>query len=112
MSSFYSRYKIWIWAGVWILTRALTVSQVGFWNDTTGLQLEDVLTYEPWSSQLATEHVLPSGETWQYPPGAALLLLMPRLGLGLTGFGESFVALMLLFDLAGLVLLAKLGSRE
>lgn len=39
------------------------VAQVGFWNDATGLQLEDILTYEPWSNQLGDERVLPSGDT-------------------------------------------------
>jgi hypothetical protein len=37
-------------------------------------------------------------------------MLLPRLGLG--AYGESFVALMLLFDLAGLELLALLGRRS
>jgi hypothetical protein len=112
MSSFYERHKLWVWAGVWILTRAAMVVQVGFWNHTTGLQLEDtVLVYQPWSEQL-NQGVLPVSETWQYPPGAALILMLPRLGLGLTEFGQSFVASMLLFDLIGLVLLAVLGRRE
>jgi len=112
MSSFYQRRKLWLWGAIWLLTRAAIVVQVGFWNDVTGPQLEDVLTYEPWSNQLAHEHVLPSGDTWQYPPGAALLLMMPRLGLGLTGFGQSFVASMLIFDFVGMVLIAALGRRE
>ena len=112
MSSFYARYKLWIWASVWLLTRAAMVVQVGFWNHTTGLQLEDTgLVYQPWSETLS-EGVLPTGDTWQYPPGAALILMVPRLGLGLTGFGQSFVATMLVFDLIGLALVATLGRRE
>jgi hypothetical protein len=112
MSSFYARHKLWVWGAVWLLTRAVMVVQVGFWNDTTGLQLEDAgIVYEPWSDQLG-EGVLPSGDTWQYPPGAALILMLPRLGLALTGFGQSFVGTMLVFDLIGFALVAALGRRE
>lgn len=71
--------------------------------------LQDVNNYEAWSHYLTTEGAIPSGESWQYPPGAAFLMLVPRLGPG--GYGESFVGLMLLFDLAGLGLLAILGRR-
>jgi hypothetical protein len=71
MSSSYRRHKLWVWAGVWLLTRAAMVVQVGVWNNATGLQLEDILTYEPWSNQLATEHLLPPaklGNTRPAPP--------------------------------------------
>jgi hypothetical protein len=102
--------KVWIWATVWLLTRGLIVSHVGFWNDVTHLQFEDVHTYEVWSNELVTNHALPAEEAWQYPPGAAFLMLLPRLSWA--SFGDSFVALMLFFDLIGLVLLARLGRRE
>ncbi len=88
------------------------VVQVGFWNHATGQQLEDTgLVYAPWSAQLSAG-ALPAESNWQYPPGAALLLMLPRLGLGLTGFGQSFVASMLLFDLIGVGLIAALSRRE
>ncbi|MET0557140.1 MAG: glycosyltransferase 87 family protein [Solirubrobacterales bacterium] len=110
--SFYERHKLWVWAGIWLLTRAVMVVQVGFWNHATGLQLEDTgLVYQGWSDELS-RGLLPGGETWQYPPGAALVLLLPRLGLGLTEFGQSFVASMLLFDLIGFGLIATLSRRE
>jgi hypothetical protein len=110
--SFYGRHKLWIWGIAWLLTRAAMVVQVGFWNDATGLQLEDTATvYAPWSDQLGAGS-LPADANWQYPPGAALVLLLPRLGLGITEFGQAFVAAMLLFDLVGLVLLAALSRRE
>ncbi len=54
--------------------------------------------------------MLPTGEAWQYPPGAGLLLLLPRIGWA--AFGYDFVATMLILDLIGLVLLARLGERE
>ncbi len=102
--------KVWIWVGVWVATRGLMLGEVGFWNHVSDLQLQDVDTYEVWSNYLATKHAIPGGEAWQYPPGAAFLMLLPRLGP--ETFGESFVALMLVVDLAGLGLLGLLGRRS
>jgi len=100
---------VWIWLGVWIATRALVVADVGFWHDA-GPRLQDVNNYEVWSHYLTAHHALPTGEAWQYPPGAAFLMLLPRLGP--VSYADSFVGLMLLFDLAGLGLLALLGRRS
>jgi Glycosyltransferase family 87 len=104
-----SKTLIWIWIAVWIVTRALMVVQVGFWNHTTGVNLQDVNSYESWSNYLAEGH-MPTDEGWQYPPGAAFVMLLPRIGGA--PFGQSFVATMLLFDLAGLALIAILAKRE
>jgi hypothetical protein len=100
----------WICLGIWLLTRAFTVADVGFWGPASQLRLEDVGTYETWSHILTSQHAFPGGPAWQYPPGAALVMLAPRIGPGT--YGESFVGLMLLFDLAGLGLLALLGRRS
>ncbi|HEX6687954.1 MAG TPA: glycosyltransferase family 87 protein [Solirubrobacterales bacterium] len=102
--------KVWIWAFVWVATRFLIVSHVGFWNDATGLQPEDVSIFGVWSEELGPHHTLPNEEAWQYPPAAAFLMVLPRLGGG--NFLDSFVVMMLVFDLIGLVLLAKLARRE
>ncbi len=99
----------WIGLGVWLATRALIVANVGFWHDA-GPRLQDVNNYEVWSHYLTASHAIPGGESWQYPPGAAFLMLLPRLGPGT--YRESFVGLMLLVDLAGLALLALLGRRS
>jgi hypothetical protein len=101
--------KVWIWAAVWLATRLLIVAHVGFWNDAIGTQWEDVSIFGVWSDELG-HGVLPAEEAWQYPPGAALLLLLPRVGWA--AFGYDFVATMLILDLIGLVLLARLGQRE
>jgi Glycosyltransferase family 87 len=101
--------KMWIWLAVWLATRALIVAEVGFWA-TPHPRFEDVNNYEVWSHVLSGEHAFPGGEAWQYPPGAGLLMLVPRLVSA--GYGEAFVGLMLLVDLAGLVLLAKLSRRS
>jgi hypothetical protein len=99
-----------IWIVIWIVTRALMVVQVGFWNQVSGIELQDVHTYEQWSNYLAYEHRMPTGEGWQYPPGAAFLLLLPRIGGA--PFGQSFVVTMLLFDLVGLALIGVLAKRR
>lgn len=110
MRSILTNRILWIWIAVWVLTRALMVAQVGFWNDVTGTQLQDVNSFESWSNYLATEHSMPTDEGWQYPPGAAFVMLLPRLGGA--PFGQSFVVTMLLFDLVGLALIALLARRE
>jgi hypothetical protein len=112
MSAFYSRHKLWVWLAAWLATRALMVSQVGFFNHVTGTTAEDVAIYEQWSQLLAGDHVLPAGELWQYPPGTAFLLLLPRLGLGVAGFGTAFASTMLAFDFAAFALIAFLARRE
>lgn len=101
---------LWVGIGVWLATRGLIVGDVGFWHDAAQPRLEDVNNYDVWSHYLTANQALPDGEAWQYPPGAAFLMLLPRLGPG--SYGESFVTLMLLFDLAGLGLLALLGRRS
>jgi len=87
---------------VWVATRALVVADISHW--------QDVGNYEAWSHYLTAHHAMPGGESWQYPPGAAWLMLLPRLWPG--AYGPAFVGLMLLCDLAGLGLLALLGRRE
>lgn len=101
--------KTWIWLAIWLCTRALIVAEVGFWA-TAHPRLEDVANYETWSHFLTAHHAFPGGDAWQYPPGAGLLMLLPRLVS--VGYGEAFVGLMLLVDLAGLVLLARLARRS
>ena len=104
-----SNRTLWIWIGIWVATRALIVVNAGFWHHEHPLNLEDVNVYHRWSEVLAQEHAIPDDERWQYPPGAAFLMLIPRLGPG--SYGASFAGLMLIVDLVGLGLLALLGRR-
>jgi hypothetical protein len=99
----------WLWLGVWVATRALIVAEVGFWA-TGHPRLEDVNNYATWSHVLTSEGAFPGGDAWQYPPGAGLLMLVPRILPG--SYGEAFVGLMLVVDLVGLVLLARLARRS
>lgn len=110
MSALYSRHKLWFWAGTWLLSRLLILSLVGFFSHAQGL--EDVYLYKIWSASLAAEHHLPTGELWQYPPGAAFLLVAPRPLLGLMSFGGAFVSTMLAFDLVAFGLIVMLARRE
>jgi hypothetical protein len=100
--------RTWIWLAVWLSTRALIVAEVGFWA-TAQPRFEDVNNYETWSHYITSHDALPGGEAWQYPPGAGLLMLLPRLIPA--SYGGAFVGLMLLVDLIGLLLLARLGRR-
>jgi hypothetical protein len=104
-----TRFKIPIWIAVWVVTRALIVVQVGFWKDA-GAEYQDVNTYEGWSNWIASTGLMPQEETWQYPPGAAYLFLIPRLGP--LDYKPSFVLLMLIVDLVGFWLMTVLARRE
>lgn len=110
MSDLYQRHKLWVWAGAWLLSRFVILSLVGFFGHAQGL--EDVYLYKIWSQELASDHHLPSGELWQYPPGAAFLLVAPRALLGLMSFGGAFVSTMLVFDLIAFGLIVLLARRE
>jgi hypothetical protein len=101
--------QTWIWLAIWLSTRALIVAEVGFWASPHP-RFEDVNNYETWSHFITGHHALPEGEAWQYPPGAGLLMLLPRLVPA--SYGGAFVGLMLLVDFVGLVLLARLGRRS
>ncbi len=105
-----SNRTVWLWIGVWVATRALIVVNAGFWHHEHPLNLEDVDVYHRWSDILANEHMIPVEESWQYPPGAAFLMLIPRLGPA--SYGATFVGLMLIIDLIGLSMLALLGRRS
>ncbi len=105
-----ARLKLPAWILTWILTRAYMLAQIGLWDDVNGAEYEDVKSYESWSNTLAVDHVLPNEETWQYPPGAAFLFLIPRLGP--LDFKLTFVILMLVFDLIGFLLVMRLADRE
>lgn len=104
------RLKLPTWILVWIVPRAYMLAGVGLWDDVNGVEYEDVKSYESWSNTIAGEHRLPNEDTWQYPPGAAFLFLIPRLGP--LDFKLSFVILMLAFDLIGFLLVMRLADRE
>jgi hypothetical protein len=97
-----------IWLAVWLATRALTVCQVAFWTEPHR-GFEDVANYQIWAHILTAHGEFPGGPGWQYPPGAGLMMLVPRAVPA--GYGVAFIGLMLAVDLIGLVLLARLAER-
>ena len=108
----YAKLKVPLWIGTWIVTRAFIVAQVGYWLPD-GANFTDVYVYEGWSNFMVDTGILPQEETWQYPPGAAFLFLIPRIGP--LEYGTTFVVLMLLVDLIGFWLMsrfAKEGKRD
>ena len=92
--------RVWIFAGIWVATRALIVLNAGFWHHEHPINLQDVDVYHRWSEILANEHMIPNEDSWQYPPGAAFLMLIPRIGPA--SYGATFVGLMLIIDLVGI----------
>lgn len=104
-----TRFKLPAWILAWVITRAMIVVQIGFWH-SGGVDYEDVNSYEGWSNFIASTHTMPPEETWQYPPGAAFLFLIPRLGP--LDFSVSFVVLMLIVDAIGFWLMTVLARRE
>jgi hypothetical protein len=101
--------RLWLWIGVWIAGRVLIVWEIGFWA-AGHPWLQDVVNYERWSFVLTAHGEFPGGNGWQYPPGAGLVMSVPRLVP--VGYGEAWVGLMLAVDLVGLVLLARLARRS
>ena len=92
--------------GVWAVSRLFIVAQVGIWNHVDGPQYQDVGFYEGTSNGLMDTRAMPEGDSWQYPPLAAFLFLVPRLA---PNYSYGFIALMLLFDA---VAVAMLSSRR
>jgi Glycosyltransferase family 87 len=104
---------LWIWTGIWVLGLALMVVQVGIWNHVSGVNYQDTDQYKLWSEILAHQRLMPAEDTWQYPPGAAFLLLVPRIGIHWLGaaYQPSFMVSMILVDLAGLGVMIHLAHR-
>jgi hypothetical protein len=61
----------------------------------------DVKTYNRWSQAFASGHFPLHDPLWQYPPGAAVVITLPRLVRGVTGLSyySAFYAMALLADL-------------
>lgn len=104
-----SRYNVLVWVGVWILTRTLMVVLVGYWLPG-GPHYEDLDLYGAWSQVMTETGALPNEELWQYPPGAAFLMLAPRLSFA--AYQPTFLVLLLVCDLIGLWLMTRFAREE
>jgi len=96
-----------LWA-VWIVSRLFILAQVGIWDSVNGVNYQDVNYYEATSNHLADTRTMPEGDSWQYPPLAALLFLVPRLS---PDYWLGFIALMLLFDALAVWMLSSRRSE-
>ncbi len=94
---------------IWVVARAFMVIQVGFWNDVRGVEIQDVNFFKATAEHLSTIRTMPIGDSWQYPPGAAFLLLIPTLIDG--HYAAAFIAMMLAIDFAMLAVLLR-DSRD
>jgi Glycosyltransferase family 87 len=104
------RLKVPAWVFTWLVSRAYMLAQIGLWDHVNGSEYGDVVTYEGWSNWISSMHLMPQEETWQYPPGAAFLFLIPRLGP--LDYKLTFAILMLVVDLIGFLLVTRLAARE
>jgi len=102
---------------VWALTRLVLVAgslKVGPFAAPGGLDYSVAEVYHPWFEVLRTG-VFPAHDvSWQYPPGAAGLMLWPAL-VPFTDYGHAFILLCALCDAAVMGLLwfaARGGARS
>ncbi|WP_066514893.1 glycosyltransferase 87 family protein [Curtobacterium ammoniigenes] len=63
-------------AVVWLATRAWVYLQLNI-QQGTHVDFQDVNLFGSWTNLLNSQHVLPSGSAWQYPPGAVFVFLLP-----------------------------------
>lgn len=90
----------------WVLTRAFLLAAPQVWLYPHGPSATgDVRLYAQWSATLADARFPVGDPSWQYPPGAALLLVVPRLISG-AHYAGTFQMLMLLIDAGVTALLA------
>ncbi|MFF2572865.1 glycosyltransferase 87 family protein [Streptomyces sp. NPDC058084] len=97
---------------VWLLTRAgmlllLDRDSLGI----GGVASEVHVLYRYWYGQFAQGTFPPDDVTWQYPPGAGLVIMAPGALPSLTYF-QGFVLLTLLADLAVVAALARADSAR
>ncbi|MFF2778330.1 glycosyltransferase 87 family protein [Streptomyces sp. NPDC058052] len=86
-------------AAVWLLTRVgMLVLLAGDSLGIGGVGHEVQLLYRYWYGLFADGTFPPSDPTWQYPPGAGLVIMAPGLLMPWLGYTQAFVALTLLAD--------------
>ncbi|MFB6841023.1 glycosyltransferase 87 family protein [Streptomyces sp. NPDC056361] len=98
-------------AAVWLLTRAGMLLLLRRDDLGIGGVGREVALYQHWYGQF-TEGTFPPGDaTWQYPPGAGLVIMSPGALPWLTYF-QAFVALTLLADAVVTLALARADSAR
>ncbi|MFI1975372.1 glycosyltransferase 87 family protein [Streptomyces wedmorensis] len=98
-------------AAVWLLTRAGMLLLLSRDDLGIGGVGREVALYRHWYGQFAAGTFPPGDVTWQYPPGAGLVIMSPGILPWLTYF-QAFVALTLLADAVVTVALARADSAR
>ena len=94
---------------VWIVTRAIMLSEIGYWRKGTTVNYQDVDVFHDWASRIMSTHTIPPDPSWQYPPGAIVAFVLPRL-FG-DGYRGAFVGMILVADLVTTIALVVLARR-
>jgi len=103
-AKFFLTYRLWILAAVWLLARGYAI-----W----GLISDDVVeSYFQIAGDLLDGFTPYAAFKVEFPPGALLLLVLPRIfSESLISYGYIFAVMMLLADLGILVLLQRIAAR-
>ncbi|MGC9220754.1 MAG: glycosyltransferase 87 family protein [Solirubrobacteraceae bacterium] len=89
----------------WAATRLLILYKLGSYTFNG-----DVIYYASWATEILRHQQLPHTDMWQYPVGAAALLLLPELVAN--HYEQAFAALMVLCDLGVLLTLIGVARRQ
>ncbi|AUG82207.1 hypothetical protein CFP65_7637 [Kitasatospora sp. MMS16-BH015] len=98
---------------VWLLTRSVLVAgalKVGPFATSDPLDYSVSHVYHHWFDQLSQGRFPVGDVSWQYPPGAAGVILAPAL-VPLAGYDRAFVLLCALCDAAVMAALVRAGRR-
>jgi len=96
----------WALGSVWLF-RAVEWGY-GFRPDVT----YDVVRYHGWSDTIAHGSFPVGDQTWQYPPGAGVVMLLPRLLMSQVGYRVAFELEMVLADAAVMLVLVLAARRS
>ncbi|MFE1318511.1 glycosyltransferase 87 family protein [Kitasatospora phosalacinea] len=107
-----SRRPLWALAAGWVATRTLIVLMVAgvLRIADTDVTTDISVIYHSWYEVLRTGTFPLDDVTWQYPPGAALVILAP--GLLPWSYLVSFFVICGVVDAAAMALLMRAGARK
>ncbi|MFD8479610.1 glycosyltransferase 87 family protein [Kitasatospora sp. NPDC059673] len=107
-----SRRPLWALAAGWTVSRTLLVLTVAgvLRIANTDVTADVSVIYHSWYEVLCTGTFPLDDVTWQYPPGAALVILLP--GLLPWSYLVSFFVICVVVDAAAMALLMRAGVRK
>ncbi|MGC0311586.1 glycosyltransferase 87 family protein [Kitasatospora acidiphila] len=106
-----ARGALWAVSAGWVVSRTLVVLMItGVIKIGLDVSTDITLIYHAWYEVLQTGTFPMDDVTWQYPPGAALVILLP--GLLPWSYLVSFWVCCGIFDAAAMVLLVRSGARR